>query len=448
MSENKQKVDDMADYFLAIDIGASSGRHIVGHMEGGRLATDEVYRFPTGVTKKGGRLQWDIGGIYENVLRGIREAFSKYPKIVSLSIDTWGADYVLLDGRDNPIYPCYSYRDSRTMAVTEDVHKIVPFSRLYEKTGIQFQPFNTIYQLYADKKAGRLDGAATLLMLPEYFTFLLTGAKMREYTNATTTGLLNPDTKRYDEDILSALGFPERLFPNPVMPGASAGTLKADVAKYVGGSCEVLMCASHDTASSVEGMDIVGDNPYISSGTWSLLGLKVPEAIRDEKSRESNYTNEGGIGYIRYQKNIMGMWVVNELKRALNSKLTFSRMVELARESDFAETVDINSEAFLAPSNMKDAFDAALSERPESVGDYFRCAMASIAESYKKALGELSRNTGKSFSRLYIYGGGANNSLLNEMTRKACGIDVEARPVEASAVGNLRVQMRKFYGRG
>ncbi len=435
----------MLEYFLAIDIGASSGRHIVGRWDGGKIETDEVYRFPTGVCRKDGCLEWDINRIFECVVLGIREAFTKHPGIKCLSIDTWAVDYVLLDEGGQPIYPCYAYRDLRTEAVIDEVHSIVPFEKLYGKTGIQFQPFNTIYQLYADKKAGRLEGAAGLLMLPEYFTYRLTGAKLREYTNATATGLVNARTGDYDKEITEALGLPDRFFEKPVMPGTPAGKLKKGIAEYVGGNCQVVMCASHDTASSVEGMDIEGDNPYISSGTWSLLGIKLPEAKTDEASRKANCTNEGGVGYVRYQKNIMGMWVINELKKDICPFLSFPEIVSLAKASSFSETVDINSEAFLSPMNMKQAFDEALTAKPACVGDYFRCAMASLAQGYKEAVEELSANTGKTFDKLFIYGGGAKNTLLNEMTRDACGLEVIARPEEASALGNLKVQMRAYY---
>ncbi len=436
---------DMLEYFLAIDIGASSGRHIVGRWDGGKIETDEVYRFPTGVCRKDGCLEWDIDRLFECVVMGIREAFTKHPGIKSIAIDTWAVDYVLLDEEGQAIKPCYAYRDLRTEKVIDEVHSIVPFETLYKKTGIQFQPFNTIYQLYADKKEGRLDRAAGLLMLPEYLVYRLTGEKRREYTNATSTGLLNAETGDYDKDITEALGLPARFFEAPVAPGTPAGKLKKGIAEYVGGNCKVVMCATHDTASSVEGMDIEGDNPYISSGTWSLLGLKVPKAITTDESCRANFTNEGGVGYIRYQKNIMGMWVINELKKDICPFLSFPEVVQLAKSSTFEETVDVNSAAFLSPMNMKKAFDEALTTPAACVGDYFRCALSSLAISYKEALAELSANTGKSFDRLYIYGGGAKNTLLNEMTQEACGIPVIARPLEASAIGNLKVQMRAYY---
>lgn len=239
--------------YLAIDIGASSGRHIVGWMENGVLRTEEVYRFPNSVRRVDGHLEWDIDSLFVHVKQGIREAFAKHPEIESLSIDTWAVDYVLLkDGQ--PLSPVYAYRDSRTQAVLNEVHSILPFENLYARTGIQFQPFNSIYQLYADKKTGRLAQAEDFLMIPEYLLWKLCGVKVREYTNATSTGLVSAQTKEYDPEILQALGLPEAMFPKLTAPGTVLGPLKADIAAEVGGQTKVVLCATHDTASAVEGI--------------------------------------------------------------------------------------------------------------------------------------------------------------------------------------------------
>lgn len=296
--------------YLAIDIGASSGRHIVGWMENGVLRTEEVYRFPNSVRRVGSHLEWDIDSLFANVKQGIREAFAKYPNIESLSIDTWAVDYVLLkDGQ--PLYPVYSYRDSRTQAVLDEVHSILPFEQLYRRTGIQFQPFNSIYQLYADKKAGRLAQAEDFLMIPEYLLWKLCGVKAREYTNATSTGLVNAQTKEYDPEILQALGLPEAMFPKLTAPGTVLGSLTPNIAAEVGGQTKVVLCATHDTASAVEGIPMEqGDAPFLSSGTWSLLGVKLAKPITNPESCRANFTNEGGVGYIRYLKNIMGLWII------------------------------------------------------------------------------------------------------------------------------------------
>ena len=417
-------------YYLAIDIGASSGRHIVGWKEDGGLKTKEVYRFPNGVQERNGHLVWDVDALLAHVKAGIAAAKAELPGIVSLSIDTWGVDYVLLRG-DEEVHPVYAYRDSRTEAVIPKVHEILPFAELYAKTGCQFQPFNSIYQLYADKLAGQLDGVTDFLMIPEYLLWKLCGVKAKEYTNATTTGMVNAETGEFDPEIVSALGLPP-MFPKLQAPGTALG-------EYEGIKC--LLCATHDTASAVEGIPMEGNHPYISSGTWSLLGVKTPCPITDDASRAANYSNEGGVGYNRYQKNIMGMWLVNRLKDELCPETPFSEIVHMAVESRFEETVNANAPGFLAPDSMKAAFDAALSAKPQSAGDYFRCAYRSLARSYAEALAELESNTGHTYKKLYIVGGGAKNAFLNDLTREAAGKEVIALPIEATALGNLKIQM-------
>lgn len=423
-------------YYLAIDIGASSGRHIIGWREGDEIKTKEVYRFPNGVTKQDGHLVWDIECLYNSVLAGIREAFRLYPQIESLSIDTWGVDYVLLDG-DKAILPVYAYRDSRTEAVIPKVHEIISFSELYSKVGCQFQPFNSIYQLYDDKLNGRLDRATDMLMIPEYLMYKLCGVKAREYTNATTMGMVNGE---FDMDIVRRLGYPEHLFPKLSQPKTILGDLLPEIAEKVGGNTKVVLCATHDTGSAVEGIPMEGNHPYISSGTWSLLGVKTPKPITDKGSEEANYSNEGGVGYNRYQKNIMGMWLVNELQRELCPDTPFPEIVKMAQESACEITVDASAQEFLAPESMKAAFDDATGGL-ESIGDYFRCAYKSLALSYKQAIDELEANTGRKYEKLYIVGGGAKNEFLNRLTEEATGKQVIALPIEATALGNLKIQM-------
>lgn len=437
---------------MAIDIGASSGRHIVGWCDNNEIKTDEVYRFPNGMKTQNHHLVWDVKNLFDNVKRGIKAAFKKYGQIKSLAIDTWGVDYVLLTKSGN-LPPCFAYRDNRTAAIIDEVHSLIPFEELYEKTGIQFQPFNSIYQFYEDKKRGRLDLATDFLMIPEYLNYMLTGVKMHEYTNATTTGLINAETKVYDKEIISELGLPSHLFGKLYQAGTSVGMLKPEIARVVGGQTEVILCASHDTASAVEGIPMTENSPYISSGTWSLFGLKVDKAITNENSRKANYSNEGGVGYMRYQKNIMGMWVVNRLRDEICPAKPFFQLEEEARHSDFNNYVDINDKSFLAPNSMKAAFDnwfvrenagcvpKACQNAPQTESDYFRCAFISLAISYKNALKELTQNCGKTFDSLYIVGGGAKNSLLNELTEQVCKIKVKAHPIEATAIGNLKIQI-------
>ena len=420
----------MKKYYLAIDIGASSGRHIVGWREDGGIRTKEVYRFPNGVQEQDGHLIWDMDALLGHVKVGIAAAKAEFPGIVSLSVDTWGVDYVLLRGEEE-VRPVYAYRDNRTEETIEKVHGLVPFSEIYDRTGCQFQPFNSIYQLYADKLAGRLAGVTDFLMLPEYLLWKLCGVKSKEFTEGTTTGLVHAQSGEFDAEIISKLGLPP-IFPKLQKPGTVLG-------EYEGMKC--VLCATHDTASAVEGIPMDGNYPYISSGTWSLLGVKTPKPITDAASEAANYSHEGGGGYNRYQKNIMGMWLVNRLKDELCPQMPFPEIVRSAEESEFDETVDANAPEFLSPVSMKAAFDAALTQKPQGVGDYFRCAYRSLARSYGKALAELEANTGRQYDRLYIVGGGAKNEFLNHLTAQATGKQVIALPIEATALGNLKIQM-------
>ena len=417
-------------YYLAIDIGASSGRHIVGWTEDDKIQTEEVYRFPNGVKQQDGHLIWDIQALLEEVKKGIAIAKEKYD-IQSLSIDTWGVDYVLLQG-DKEVLPCYAYRDNRTKTAIEKVHELIPFSELYQRTGCQFQTFTTIYQLYDDKLKGRLDGVTGMLMIPEYLMYKLCGTKAREYTNATTTGMINAETGEFDSEIIQRLGLPEHLFPKPQSP-------KIVIGEYE--DIKVVLCATHDTASAVEGIPMEGSHQYISSGTWSLLGVKTPKPITDPASEKANYSNEGGVGYNRYQKNIMGMWLVNELKKEVAADMPFAEIDKAAEESTCTAVLDANSQELLAPKSMKAEFDKATGNALQTVGDYFRCAYHSLAVSYKKALDELESNTGKQYDKLYIVGGGARNKLLNRLTEELSGKKVVALPIEATALGNLKIQM-------
>ena len=438
----------MNKVYLAVDIGASSGRHIVGWKENGRLMTEEVYRFLNGVTELDGHLTWDIEALVAHVKTGVEKARERFGVIESLSIDTWGVDYALLKG-DETVYPVYAYRDGRTEVAIPEVHGRMAFSELYRRTGIQFQPFNTIYQLYADKLAGRLAGVTDFLMIPEYLMYRLTGVKSHEYTNATTGGMVSAETGEYDPAIIDALDLPRRLFHRLQRPGTVIG-------EYEG--IQVILCATHDTGSAVEGIPMDGPGchpersegslndlgcPYISSGTWSLLGVKTEKPITNAASELANWSNEGGVGYNRYQKNIMGMWLPNRLRAELCPDKPWTEIVAEAEASSFEETVDANAPGFLAPESMKDAFDAALKTRPQRLGDYFRCAYRSLALSYMNAIQELQHNTGRHYDSIYIVGGGAKNAFLNRLTEEASGKKVIALPIEATAIGNLKIQMQR-----
>lgn len=427
-------------YCLAIDIGASSGRHIIGWQENGSIMTQEVYRFPNGVSNQDGHLVWDMEALLGHVVEGIRVAFTSYPKIKSLSVDTWGVDYVLLKG-DQEVWPCYAYRDSRTERSIPVVHSIVPFEELYRHTGIQFQSFNTIYQLYDDQMNGRLEGVTDTLMIPEYLMYKLCGVKAREYTEATTGGMVNAESGEFDMEIVDQLGLPRHLFPKLSKPGTVLGNLLPEIAQKVGGDCAVVLCATHDTGSAVEGIPMEGNHPFISSGTWSLLGVKTPKPITNDSSYQSNYSNEGGVGYNRYLKNIMGMWLINELRKELCPDTPFPEIVKMAEESDCRIIVDANAQEFLAPESMKAAFDQAANGGLKTAADYFCCAYRSLAVTYRNALNNLELNTGETYDKLYIVGGGAKNQFLNRLTEEATGKKVIALPIEATALGNLKVQL-------
>ena len=419
------------EYVLAIDIGASSGRHIIGWMENSEIRTEEIYRFPNGITELDGCLTWDIQTLLSHVKAGIDAALGKYPSLKSLSIDTWAVDYVLMNG-EAPVLPCHAYRDSRTAPVIEKVHEKIPFPELYRRTGIQFQPFNTIYQLYADKLTGRLEGTTDFLMIPEFLIYKLCGMKSHEYTNATTTGLVSAETGEYDREIIRTLSLPERFFRPLQQPGSVIG-------KYKG--IQVILCATHDTASAVEGIPMEGNDPYISSGTWSLLGVKTKKPITNTGSEQANWSNEGGVGYNRYQKNIMGMWIVNRLRDELCPGREWTDIIAEAEADSFEEIVDVNAPVFLAPGSMKEAFDAMLKTAPRNTGGYFRCAYRSLAEGYRHAVEEMERNTGRHYEKLYIVGGGARNMFLNRLTEESTGMRVIALPIEATALGNLKIQL-------
>ena len=431
-------------YYLAIDIGASSGRHIIGYIENNELKTIEIYRFPNGVLKEDGHLIWDIDNLLGNVKIGIKKALEQYPTIESMSIDTWGVDYVLMDN-DKEILPCYAYRDIRTKAIVSKVHSLIPFERLYELTGTQFQEFNTIYQLYSDKFLERLDKATSFLHIPEYLMYKLTGKMVHEYTNASTTGLLDGNTNDYSKEIIDKLGLNKNLFTKLEKPGFSLGDFKEDIQKEVGGNIKVKLCPTHDTASAVEGIKMTKNAPYISSGTWSLLGIKTNEVINSQEAREANYSNEYGPNYIRFQKNIMGLWIIQGLAKQMN--FDFPTMVKMARESKYNKIFDVNDKVFLSSLDMKNEiinwFKNKNIEAPHSDSDIINTTYRSLAYSYKVSLDELEDIVKQKYSSIYIVGGGAKNQYLNELTEIFTKHKVIALPIEATAIGNLLSQMEE-----
>jgi rhamnulokinase len=387
---------------------------------------------------------WDLHRIFEEILKGMKIAFENYPAIESLSIDTWGVDYVLLNG-EKEILPVYAYRDSRTKRVINEVHNLISFERLYEITGSQFQEFNTIYQLYEDKLTGRLNKATDFLFIPEYLMYKLTGVKKHEYTNASTSGMMDASKNVYSSEIINSLGLSTRLFANLDKPKTYVGRFLNDVALEVGGNMDVVLCATHDTASAVEGIPMSCNAPYISSGTWSLLGIKTEHAITDQEAMLANYSNEYGPNYIRFQKNIMGLWIIQCLAKEM--KLDFPTMVKMSMESNYLELFDVNSEEFFASSNMKESIINWFIKKnitpPTKDLDIINATYRSLAYSYKVAIDELESITKEQFDDLYIVGGGAKNKYLNELTEKFTKKNVIALPIEATAIGNLLIQMKR-----
>ena len=430
------------NYYLAIDIGASSGRHILGYIDNGRLKLEEIHRFENYITNQNSTLVWDIEHLVNEVKKGIAKCkeIGKIP--CTVAIDTWGVDYVLLDENRKEIKPCYCYRDSRTSTVIDEVESLVSPTELYAKTGIQKQNFNTIYQLYADKKSGKLLNAKYFLMMPEYLSFKLTGVCKNEYTNATTTGLVNAKTKTWDNDILSALDLPSELFGALNTPSSLVGDLSADIQKAVGFNCAVLFAPSHDTASAVCACPMRDNDLYISSGTWSLIGTEITEPILNDNARQLNFTNEGGIDYrFRFLKNYMGMWLFQNIRRNLNKSMTYDEMMTLAMNCGEYKYFDVNDRTLVAPDNMIDAIGKLICS--DDLGLILNSVYHSLAKSYSEAVSEIEAVTGKRFNAIHIVGGGCQDKYLNALTRDYTGKSVTAGPIEATATGNIVSQIMR-----
>lgn len=435
-------------YYLAIDIGASSGRHILGYIQGGKLCMEEIYRFENHVTPQNGHLCWDIEHLTNEVIEGLCQC-KKLGKIPStIGIDTWGVDYVLLDKNGNRIDPVYAYRDDRTQKTIPLVEEILPFSTLYSITGIQKQPFNTIYQLYDDLKEGRLEHAEDFLMIPDYLGYVLTGEKKHEYTNATTTGMLDAKTYTWSKDIISKLGIPSHLFKEISFPEEKVGNLKEEIAKQVGFQSEVILVASHDTGSAVLAYPSSEDEIYLSSGTWSLIGVENQNPILTKQSMESNFTNEGGAyKAYRYLKNIMGSWMLQNIRKEtmqeLGKKVSFAEMIALARTSSFKGIMNVNEHKFLSPTSMIEAVRSSFPNQELSLADVLSAVYHSLANEYKNAVEEIEKICDKEFHKIFIFGGGCQDLHLDELTKEYTKKRVFIGPIEATAIGNILVQLLK-----
>lgn len=438
------------NYYLAIDIGASSGRHILGWMENGKIRMEEIYRFQNGLHKENGHLCWDIDHLAAEVVAGLKKCreLARVPE--SVGIDTWGVDFVLLDENGNRLGNSVSYRDHRTEGMDEIVYQKIPEKELYARNGIQKQIFNTIYQLTAIQQTTPelLERAETFLMIPEYLNYLLTGVRMNEYTNATTTQLVNAKTQTWDDELLAKLGFPRKLFGELHMPKSVVGPLSDKVAEQVGFQTTVVLPATHDTGSAVLAVPAEGEESiYLSSGTWSLMGIErlIPDCT--ETSRKHNFTNEGGYHYrYRYLKNIMGMWMMQSLRREFKHAYTFEELYELAHIGRyFTSTVDVNDDCFLSPDSMikavQDYCERTDQEKPETECELLYCIYHSLANCYAKTVAEIEEVTGRQYDTINVVGGGCQDRFLNHLLVEETGKEVYAGPIEATAIGNLLVQM-------
>jgi rhamnulokinase len=437
------------NYYLAIDVGASSGRHITGWLEDGQLKTEEVYRFDNNAEMKNGHLCWNIDALYAALVAGLKKCRERGMIPYSLGIDTWGVDFALINRAGGRLGDAVCYRDSRTEGMDAEIEKIIPYEELYKLTGIAKQPFNTIYQLMALKKESPelLEKAERLLMMPDYLHYLLSGIESNEYTEASTGALVGAEERNWNEDIINALGFPMRLFRNLDRAGDSIGFLSKTVEAEAGFSCRITLPATHDTGSAFLAVPAFEDSVYISSGTWSLLGIESTAPIITKEAREANFTNEGGYQYrYRFLKNIMGLWMVQSVRKELGKNLSFNELEKLAEDNeDFGTAVDVNNQAFFAPQSMIEAVKKVAAETgqvpPQTTGELMQCLYRSLALSYRDAIVQLEGIAGKHFSSVNLVGGGSKDDYLNRLTGRYTGLPVYAGPVEATVAGNLIVQM-------
>ena len=455
------------NYFLAIDIGASSGRHILGHLEDGKMVLEEVYRFDNSQIRKDGHDCWDMAALSRAVIAGLKACKDAGKVPATIGIDTWGVDFVLLDEQGLPCSDMVAYRDARTEGADALVDAAISADELYSRCGIQKMLFNTIYQLAALKKEHpeQIEKAQRMLMVPEYLNFILTGKLANEYTNATTGNLVNARSKDWDWEVIDKLGLPRRIFGKLEMPGTPLGGLTPAVQAEVGFDAQVVLPATHDTGSAFLAVPARDDQAvYISSGTWSLLGVENAEPITTPEAKAANFTNEGGAWYrFRFLKNIMGLWMIQSIRRELNGvdyvegkektaswsladyekgrKYSFADLENAAKAaSAFAGRVNANDTRFFSPESMIAEVLAAADVKPATVGELMQCVYASLAACYAKMIRNLSGLTGKAYTSVNIVGGGSKDGYLNKLTAEATGLEVFAGPTEGTAIGNLIVQ--------
>ena len=441
----------MNQYYLAIDIGASSGRHMIAYEENGNLLLKEIYRFPNQVKKKGEHLIWDIVQLKEHVIEGLKRCKELNMIPISIGIDTFGVDYVLLDEKGAIIKDVFSYRDARTIRSKQLYEKENNPVTLFMKTGIQPQSFNTLYQLYDDKMSGRTKEVHQILMLPSYLNYVLTGKAHNEYTISTTTGMINVENQSWDLDILSSLNIKKEQMADIVMPGKILGTLTKEISEEIGFESTVCVIPSHDTASAVTGSFADSDTIFLSSGTWSLIGVLLKNPIVTKESLQAGFTNEGNMhGEVRFLKNIMGLWMIQELRKEIDPNMSFESIIlEANKYFDYEQVFDVNDPSLLAPKSMKKAIIALLAKQgnaPTTNGQIFYSVYHSLAKSYAKAVLEIESITQKTFKSINIVGGGSQNTLLNALTKAYTKKELILGPIEATALGNIKTQILAIKG--
>lgn len=445
--------------YLAVDLGAESGRVIAGRFDGSIIRLDELHRFANGPVNVAGTRRWDVLGLWREIQTGLAKAATRYgTQIVSVGVDTWGVDYVLLSPKDEILGHPYNYRDVRTHGVLAQACSRVPRPQIFAQTGIQFLEFNTLYQLLAMQLSDPelLRSAGRFLMTADYFHWLLCGARVVEFTNATTTQCFDPGKRQWSTDLLRSLGIPTHFFPEVVPPGTRLGMIREDIAARTGlPRIAVVAPATHDTGAAVAAVPTArtghSDWAYISSGTWSLIGVEVEDAVLSDAALALNVTNEGGVdGTYRLLKNVMGLWLVQESRRSFEragKPFEYEQLVQLAQQAaPFRSLVNPDDPSFLSPPDMvaalQDYCRNSGQDVPETEGQLVRCALESLALKYRRVLEGIESLTGVRAEVIHVVGGGSKNGLLNQFTANACGRPVIAGPSEATALGNVLLQAR------
>ena len=440
-------------HYIACDLGADSGRVILGTLRDGKIALEEVHRFPTGASKVNGTLRWNILRIFEELKTGLRKVAEKKVAVESMSVDSWGVDYVLFNERQPMLALPYQYRDARTNAPYAATRKRVGDAMIFGQSGIQFLSFNTLYQLVADVEQNPdvLSIADSFLTIADYLNYLFSGVALEEESNASTTQIYNPQTRQWSKELIAACHLPERIFPEIVPSGTTIGELLPAIQEETGlGSISVVATCSHDTGAAVAAVPAQGEGwAFLSSGTWSLVGVELPAPLISEEVRCYNFTNEAGYGgTTRFLKNIVGLWLLQESRRDwLRQGLTLS-FDDLDRQAEasepFRSLINPNTECFMKPDNMPAKIAAYCRESgqpvPETPGQVTRCIFESLALSYRQMLKQIEQLTGKTITRLHLVGGGTKSLLLNQYAACGTGRTVFTGPVEATACGNLLIQ--------